>query len=336
MTSNEVKEMQKFYKVLFIIMCVVSCLVLLVFELYRETAEPVMAYESDNPSVVTDGATLVSAHRSGAGIFPENTLMAFQGCMESEDFKTDIYEFDLHITKDGVLILSHDSSLDRMTNAEEVFGYSGVKVADLTYEEIRTLNFGEGFKAPDGTYPYAGLHGEFIPENLRALSLENALDYLESNGGFGYIIEIKNGGDLGYKATDELYRILTERDMLSKVVVGTFNGEVTKYMDENYPDLIRSASIVEAVFFFLRATFNIPADEDTFKYDALQVPSLAVVLNLASTRVINYAHEHNLAMQYWTINDPYECARIAQNGGDAIMSDYPDMAYAVVHGTYEW
>ncbi len=336
MSNHEVKDMKKVYKALFIVLCVVTCLVLFVFELYRETSDPVQTFETTNPSIAADGNTLVSAHRSGAGIFPENTLMAFEGCMESEEFKTDIYEFDLHITKDGVLILSHDSSLDRMTNAEEVFGYSGVKIADLTYEEIRTLNFGEGFKDSDGNYPYAGLHGEFIPENLRALSLENALDYLESNGGFGYIIEIKNSGELGYKATDELYRILTERNMISKVVVGTFNGEVTKYIDENYPDMLRSASIVEAVFFFLRATFNIPADEDTFKYDALQVPSMAVVLNLASTRVINYAHEHNLAMQYWTINDPYECARIAANGGDAIMSDYPDMAYAVVHGTYEW
>ena len=330
------KAMKKAYKALFIFVCVICALVLLVFELYRETTEPVAIYPSESSILIGDGKTLVSAHRSGAGIFPENTLMAFQGCMESEDFATDIYEFDLHITKDGVLILSHDSSLDRMTNAEEVFGYSGVRIADLTYEEIRTLNFGEGFRAPDGTYPYAGLHGEFIPENLRALSLENALDYLESNGSFGYIIEIKNSGDNGKKATDELYRILHERNMLGKVVVGTFHAEITQYMDDTYPDMQRSASAFEAVFFFLRATFNIPAKEDTFKFKAMQVPSMAVVLNLASTRVINYAHENNIAMQYWTINDPYECARIARNGGDAIMSDYPDMAYEVVHGTYEW
>ena len=321
------------YKILFIVMCVVTCLVLFVFELYKETTDPVQQFETNNPSIVTDGVTQVSAHRSGAGIFPENTLIAFQGCIESEEFNTDIFEFDLHITKDGVLILSHDSTLDRMTNAETVFGYSGVRISDLTYDEIRTLNFGEGFRNANGVYPYAGLHGEFIPENLRALSLENALDYLESNGGFKYIIEIKNGGDLGYKAADELYRILSERNLLSKVVVGTFNGEVTKYMDENYPGLIRSASIAEAVFFFLRATFNVPAKESTFDFDALQVPPMAVVLNLASTRVINYAHEHNLAMQFWTVNDPYEVKRIAENGGDAIMSDYPDMAYSVIHDT---
>ncbi len=327
--------MKLIYKLLFSLLCIAICLGSLVYALYRETNDPIMSYQTTNPSIA-ENKTLVSAHRSGAGIFPENTLMAFEGCLESEDFKTDIYEFDLHITKDGVLILSHDSSLDRMTNAEDVFGYADVKIADLTYEEIRQLNFGEGFKGTEGNYPYAGLHGDFIPENLRALSLENALDYLESNGSFGYIIEIKNGGELGYKATDELYRILTERNMLEKAVVGTFNAEVTSYIDEQYPDMLRSASAVEAVFFFIRATFNIPAKEDTFKFEAMQVPSMAVVLNLASTRVINYAHANNIAMQYWTINDPHECARIAKNGGDAIMSDYPDMAYEVVHGTYQW
>lgn len=322
---------EKAYKALFVFMCVVTALVLLLFELYRETPEPLQTFETDNPYIVTEGKTLVSAHRSGAGIFPENTLMAFEGCMESETFETDIYEFDLHITKDDVLILSHDSTLDRMTNAEEVFGHDSVRISDLTYEEIRQLNFGEGFTAEDGSKPYAGLTGDAVPENLRALSFTDAIDYLESNGGFRYIIEIKNGGELGYKATDALYAVLQERNMLDKVVVGTFNGEVTKYIDEQYPDILRSASIVEAVFFFLRATFSIPASEDAFAFEALQVPPMAAVLNLASTRVVNYAHEHNLAMQYWTVNDAQTVAELAEKGADAIMSDYPDMAYAVIH-----
>ena len=217
-----------------------------------------------------------------------------------------------------------------MTNAVAVYRHEGARVSDLTYREIRGLNFGEGFKDADGIYPYAGLTGEFIPENLRALSLENALDYLESMGDFRYIIEIKNGGELGYRAADELYRILTERDMLQDVVVGTFNGEVTKYIDKTYPDMLRSASVAEAIFFFLRATFSIPAGEDAFKYVALQVPPMAEVLNLASTRVLNYAHEHNLALQYWTVNDAYTVEQLAAKHADAIMSDYPDMAYAIV------
>lgn len=326
--------MKKSKKALIVIGTVIAVLLVLLYQVYHETSDPLTVYESDNPYMVEGGKTLVSAHRSGAGIFPENTLLAFEGCMNSETFETDIYEFDLHITKDGVLILSHDSTLDRMTDIESVLGgdYKDVKISQLTYEQIRKLNFGEGFTDADGNKPYAGLQGDAVPESLRALTLENALDYLQSQGDFSYIIEIKDGNELGYKATDELYRILTERDMLEKVVVGTFNGEVTKYIDEQYPDMLRSASIAEAVAFFLRATFSIPADEDTFSYEALQIPPMAAVLNLSSTRVINYAHEHGLALQYWTVNDAETVADLAEKGADAIMSDYPDMAYAIIHG----
>ena len=53
---------------------------------------------------------------------PENTMLAFESCMNSKDFNTDIFEFDLHITKDNKLILLHDDTLDRTTNAVEYFG----------------------------------------------------------------------------------------------------------------------------------------------------------------------------------------------------------------------
>ena len=84
-----------------------------------------------NPYITADAA-LVSAHRSGGGIMPENTMLAFESCMNSKDFNTDIFEFDLHITKDNKLILLHDDTLDRTTNAVEYFGYEDVKPIDHT------------------------------------------------------------------------------------------------------------------------------------------------------------------------------------------------------------
>ena len=98
-----------------------------------------MTYSGEiNPYITTDAA-LVSAHRSGGGIMPENTMLAFESCMNSKDFNTDIFEFDLHITKDNKLILLHDDTLDRTTNAVEYFGYEDVKPIDHTYAELREL-----------------------------------------------------------------------------------------------------------------------------------------------------------------------------------------------------
>ena len=63
-----------------------------------------------------------------------------------------------------------------------------------------------------GEAPYAGLHGEAVPDELRILSLDEVLDYLTAAGEFRYIIEIKDGGETGLAAADQLYATLKERD----------------------------------------------------------------------------------------------------------------------------
>ncbi len=298
---------------------------------YTSEGEAPLKEEMTNPFIKTE-KTFVSAHRSGADIAPENTMMAFQYCVQNENFNVDTFEFDLHITKDNKLILLHDDTLDRTTNAKDEFGYEKVKPSEKTFEELKVLNFGENFETPDGKYPYRNLRGNDIPENLKVVLLEDVLDYLESNGDFTYIIEIKDKGENGFKAADELYRILTERKLLQKVVFGTFNGDVTKYVDENYPDMLRSSSIVEVVLFYLAAAYNIDLNEGFYKFDALQIPTNQYgILMLGSERVINYAHRHNLAVQYWTINEEDEIKRLSEIGADCIMSDVPDLAYDVIN-----
>lgn len=283
-----------------------------------------------NPYITEENA-LVSAHRSGKDIAPENTMAAFKHCIESEDFNVDIYEFDLHITKDGKLILLHDSTLDRTTNSAEHFGEEGVKPSEKTYEELRELNFGENFDNAEGEYPYRGLRGDDIPDELRAVLLEDVLDYLEGNGDFQYIIEIKDAGENGKKACDELYRILKEKDLLEDVVFGTFNPDVTAYADKHYPDMLRSASITEVLAFYFLCGYGIDVDADFFKYEALQIPSERAIIYLNTPRVINYAHKNNIAVQYWTINDADEVEYLNSIGADCIMSDAPDMAYDVIN-----
>lgn len=284
-----------------------------------------------NPYITEDKA-LVSAHRSGGGIAPENTMMAFKNCIESESFNVDVFEFDLHITKDGKLILLHDGTLDRTTNSVEAYGEEGVTPSTKTYDELMLLNFGENFKDKDGNYPYRGLRGVDIPEDLHPLLLDEVLGYLQSNGDFSYIIEIKDSGENGFKAADELHRILEERGLLEKVVFGTFNGDVTSYVDEHYPDMLRSSGIKEVVLFYFASAFNIDLPESCYNFTALQIPANQYkVFRLGTERVVNYAHRHNIAVQYWTINDAEEIERLNSIGADCIMSDVPDVAYDIIN-----
>lgn len=78
------------------------------------------------------------AHRGGRKYVPENTLEAFQKSI-AED--VDWLEFDVQMTKDGVLVVIHDETVDRTTNGTGM-------VRDLTLEQIRALNAGQGEKVP--------------------------------------------------------------------------------------------------------------------------------------------------------------------------------------------
>lgn len=292
---------------------------------------PVLVEGYDNPYIAQNGQTMVSAHRSGGGIAPENTMMAFKNCVENGSFAIDIFEFDLHITKDGELVLLHDDTLDRTSDSAEVFGRENVMPSEMTYEELRRLNMGENFTTDTGEQPYKGLHGDDVPEDLRIVRLQDVFEYLADYGRYSYIIEIKDGEELGRRACDKLYEIMKAYNMIERVVVGTFHGEITEYIDEKYPDMLRSASIAEVAEFYFDALTDEEKPDDAYSFEALQIPD-HLYFNLATTQLVNYAHEHNIAVQYWTINDPEDVKYLSEIGADAIMSDDPNMAYNVLFG----
>ena len=292
----------------------------------------VESYEgTTNPLITEYGEFTVSAHRSGGEIYPENTLRAMESCIRDIP-ELDYFEIDVQLTSDGELILLHDDTLDRTTNACEAFGTDDNKVYDHTYAELYELNFGESYTAEDGSLPYAGLRGSDIPEDLRALRLADALDYTEANAPEGhsyyYIIEIKDSDDIGRAATDELFRILEERDLVDRTIVATFNGEITEYFDSNYPESIRSASVSEVAQFYFDSLLGITHE---YKFQILQIPTSYVggIINLATPKLINHAHKNNIAVQYWTINDENTMKQLISAGADSITTDDPVLAFSL-------
>ena len=334
MSSNEKKR----FGAGKIILCVLAGILLIfilskvVFVNWHSSPENIMTFETDNKYINNSSTPYVSAHRSGGGIEPEESMIAFENCIENPDFNVDVFEFDLHITKDDVLVLLHDDTLERTTDCESVLGVADAAPENYTYDELRQLNIGAKFENENGEMPYADVTGSQLPDELKILRVEDILDYLMAHGDFDYIIEIKNSGELGCRGVDILYGILQEINLLDDVIFGTFHEEVSLYVDENYPDLKRSATIKEVLSFFTAAIKN---DEDfQANYIALQVPynmPWRIAANLGTARMINYAHEHNIAVQYWTINDEKQLEYLASIGADCIMSDYPDRLYEIIH-----
>ena len=338
--------MKKSFKVLigvvgglFIAISLVMCCVVGIS--YTGEAEDYFGGEA-NPYISADGA-MVSAHRAGSSVAPENTLHAFELGIEEATtggYKVDIWEFDLHITADEQLILLHDHTLDRTSDSEQVFGVKDARPEDYTLAELKKLNMGYNFEL-NGEYPFRYLTPEQVTDaGLDVCTLGDVLDYMESDearaaapdGRFSYIIEIKNSGKLGERAADLLYAELSSRGLLPYVVFGTFNQNVSDYVDAHYPDMLRSSSICEVLDFWLAYLTGADLSKRGVGYCALQIPYSSSISFLGTKGLIEYAHKYNIAVQYWTINEEEDMRHLQSIGADCIMSDKPDLCYSVLRG----
>ena len=338
--------MKKSFKVLigvvgglFIAISLVMCCVVGIS--YTGEAEDYFGGEA-NPYISADGA-MVSAHRAGSSVAPENTLHAFELGIEEATtggYKVDIWEFDLHITADEQLILLHDHTLDRTSDSEQVFGVKDARPEDYTLAELKKLNMGHNFEL-NGEYPFRDLTPEQVTDaGLDVCTLGDVLDYMESDearaaapdGRFSYIIEIKNSGKLGERAADLLYAELASRGLLPYVVFGTFNQNVSDYVDARYPDMLRSSSICEVLDFWLAYLTGADLSKRGVGYCALQIPYSSSISFLGTRGLIEYAHKYNIAVQYWTINEEEDMRHLQSIGADCIMSDKPDLCYSVLRG----
>ncbi len=334
--SNMNKTVKKILKIVLIVLAVIAVLALAAIitvkcsGAHRSDPADVKQYDMKNPHA--NAVTAISAHRSGGGIAPENTMMALKNCAANPDFSISVFEFDLHITADGYLVLLHDDTLDRTSDAEAVFGETDIRPENKTLAELKTLNMGAKFKNDAGEMPFAALTGEDVPDELRILTIDETLDYLTSMGEYDFIIEIKNSGDLGRRGVDTLCAVLEERNLFDRVAFGTFHEEISLYVDETYPQLSRSTSIDEVIAFYIAALTN--SKSYTPPCTVLQIPFtdkyLDMGINLGTAQVINYAHSLDMAIQYWTVNDEDDMRYLVSMGADCIMTDYPDRLYRVM------
>jgi glycerophosphoryl diester phosphodiesterase len=307
------------------IMCLTS------FAPPEPTTPTVMNKDTGNYFLPDYGNTLISSHRSGKGAAPENTLMAVKSNLIYAEDASAIIEMDVQLTKDGEIVLYHSLSLDEMSNSAEYFGQANTTVFMKTYDELRELNMGENFKSGD-SYPYRGLRGEDIPDDIRITLLKDVFACVESEapGKYRYIIEIKYPHPWAPKIVDGIYELMCEYGMVDRVIVASFWPDVSSYIDKNYDGKInRSANPFEIVDLYGCYIRNEDLSGKEFKYAALQMPyywddGKLLVANLGSTSFIDYAHKYGISMQYWTVNKAEDAQALVAAGADLIMTDYPD------------
>lgn len=296
-------------------------------------------YAYDNSMRKDGDIPILIAHGGGNKEFPDNTLEAFYNAYSVD--KRVMMETDVSITKDGVVILSHDTTLDRKTNVTGA-------IADWNYSDLisEKVDFGytnptddnqqlsgerEHFKDENGQekYPTDVTYPEGVTVRDEKVFLATTLEELITSFPENRInVEIKQSGELGLKALEEVLRLLKKHNAFDRVVLASFHEEL--YAE--YKKLQKSGEVPEdfkfspatdgATAFFILQMLNL----DVFFADKVcvfQLPTEQIGFNLSTKSFVNKAHKHNIAVHYWTINEQDEMRRLVEIGADGIMTDYP-------------
>ena len=297
----------------------------------------------NNPFVVKKGSLpMIAAHRGGGDCNPENTMLAFRKAVV--DYNVEIIESDLYLTKDGYLVYNHDSYIDETCNINGDITLDEVEelcddkanrhyISDMTLAELESYNFGYYFEDESGERLYKDV------ENFAELGLQIATvdklfaEFYESNPDLLFIVEIKNEGEMGYKACKILYETLQKYpEYMDQIVVGTFHDEIEQELKEKYPDLLRGAPTGTAAKFVLTQFVGVNIFDNS-DFACLQIPTsydLGIEIYLDSKSLIDRAHRRNIAVQYWTINDADEMRELIELGCDCIMTDNPKLLKEVL------
>ena len=274
---------------------------ILIFALHRfMTVGP----RPDRPALADP--PLLFAHRGGAGLWPENTLFAFENAAK---LGVDVLELDVHLTADDNLVVIHDSTVDRTTNG------SG-RVDEMTVAELKKLDAGYNFTPDDGaTYPYRG-QGVTIP------TLDEVLDAFPN---YRINIEIK---DDNQRAAERLAEIITAHGAQDRVIVVSFHDDPLSYFRKLQPDVATAAGPGETRTFYILNLLHLWRFHRPHA-DAYQVPLNKGSARFDNAQFIDHAHRMNQQVHYWTINDADEMRRLLEIGADGIMTDRPDLGMQV-------
>ena len=242
--------------------------------------------------------TKIYGHRGSKGEYPENTLLGFQKAI---DMGVEGLEIDVHLTKDGELVVIHDETLHRTTDGEG-------RVKDHTLAEMKQLSVGNQFKHLE-KYE-ASWDKEKVPTLQEVLRLLDGTD-VELN------IELKT----------TIYTYPGIEEKLLQVVETYASKRKIVYSSFHFPTLMRIKRLDENAEIAWLLQQPIPQILDyisTFQLEALHLDK-NLVLDMQSEFPPSLA----AITRVWTVNLKEEMERLFQLGVEAIITDYPERAIEV-------
>ncbi len=274
---------------------------ILTLYLYFALLHPRMQVESH--PVFAGKRTLAIAHQGGRGLWPENTLLAFE---RSLDLGVDVLEMDLRGTADGQIVVHHDASVERTTEGNG-------RVNALTLEELRALDPGYRFESERAgvvSHPYRG----------SSLVIPTFLEVMGRFPGARLNVEMK---DFDPALAITLCGMLRDNGFAQQVIVASFEHEPMAAFRRACPEVATSATMREGLLFYqlgrlrLGSLYRSPAM-------AFQFPEYFGGIHVIRPELLEAAHSFNVQVHVWTVNEEEDLERMLELGVDGILTDYPD------------
>lgn len=218
------------------------------------------------------------------GVEPENTLRSFVAAQESG---LDVIELDLHLSKDGVLVVMHDPDVDRTTDGTGA-------IADQTLAELRALDAGGGERIP---------------------VFEEVLDAV----GAPLQAEIKD-----VQAARALAEVMNARDLAGRVEVSSFHDEAIAEIARLVPG-VRTA-LVSSLHSRTDSSGGTPTGTDVVDR-AVAAGASTVCLNIRrlTLEIVEHARKADLRIIGWVVNTQDHLRLVRALGLDGATTDYPDI-----------
>lgn len=259
---------------------------------------------SDDLEDIRKSDFTIIGHKGAAGYAPENTLVSFQKAM---DLGADMIEVDVHLSKDGEIIVFHDEELDRTTNGTG-------KIHSLTLAEIKELDAGSWYSS------------EFAGEKVPTLS--ETIDLI--HGKMGLIIDIKSRGHGFYDGfAEKVVDIIVEKGAKEWCIVQSYEQE---YLEHAYAEdstiqmkkLMMGEDESPLLSFYINSKSFMTNRHKHHFYQTIN-PHYTTVSNRRVFRL----HARGYQIYTYVVNERVDMIKMLNMAVDGIITDYPDRAIEI-------
>ncbi|MGE4453582.1 MAG: glycerophosphodiester phosphodiesterase [Sphaerochaeta sp.] len=247
----------------------------------------------------------VVAHRGDSAHYPENTLSAFESACA---LQVDVIETDVHLSKDGEIVIWHDPTLERNTDG------SG-RIEDHTLEELKEYDAGYMFTSDGGnTFPFRG-------KDIQLCTLREALEACPEQR---FNVDLKSKEPA---IVDAFIKVIRSLHAEKRVVAASFHLGNLKLVRKKAPEIQSSITTLEVVpLLALQKLHLLPKRGRTVIF---QVPVRQWGIEVVTSAFVKRMHERGSIIQVWTINEESEMRRLFKMGVDSVMTDKPSLAIKV-------